>query len=1006
MLRQSMHFDEAERVFNLLFSRDDLNITEPLNVEARLEFAALLIEQGKYESSIQVLIPFQDSNISQISPVQSAKAMCTKAEALIRFGNYENAEIAINECKSLEFHLSQRNMAIEAYGEHLQGFLYHEEGYFLQALDHYQSALLIKSKLDGIESLDYSNTLNNIANVYFRLGDYPTSIDLHSQTLKIRQVILSENHPKIGGSLGNLGNLYLALGNARKALDYQEQASIIWKTTFGETHPDLSFTFDNMGVANAELKRFEESNRNFQDALKVKELVLGSKHPSTANSLYGAGKALIGMKKPLQAIVQIKNALSIYRQNTLTHHPKYVEALGLMAQANYMAGKKSFAEELFRSAIDTSNSHNHNQTVSLLNDYASMKLLEQQYSASIDLSQRAMTLNFGQKLIGQVRFNPPIGSSYDIVEAIGSLLIKAKSLHLLGVHKNENSLLKEALDTYERALAVAIYSWRLDVAPDAKDGLNADLEEIVQGAISVAHSLYSKTNEKWLLDKIFQFVEFKKSGHFFDELTDAEAKIIAHVPDSLKFRELELKNKIASFDRQLIQLSETTLNPGFSASVTHERFITRKLLDELVSNTERLFPRYYALKHGGIYANINDVFSSLIKSTKTLIQYYEVEDTTYALVMGQDNQQLIKIGSSTRINNIIDKFVSISGVEFTQIYFDHLHLLYQILLEPILQLTQHRQLIIIPDGKLHRVPFDALLVSPINVDAAPQEYAHSFPFLIKEYSISIGYSATLMIQQSKVILPKFDKQLLAFGPVFDDDEELSPVVSSFLSSMAAPEESFTPFIEPLYGSLDELNEIESIIDSRYSTFTNTFNNQSIILRRHEATESYLKQADLSRYRFLHFATHSFADQNNPVNSGVLLEKNGLDGEDGILHASEIFSLNVPAELVVLSSCDTALEFNSVSGGLSGFARGFIYAGAKNLIASLWPSDDLATRMLMRHLYAYLASDYSIESALRTAKMDIIATDGPISHPYYWSGFIHIGSSVGSVSGVDSPSLGG
>ena len=134
--------------------------------------------------------------------------------------------------------------------------------------------------------------------------------------------------------------------------------------------------------------------------------------------------------------------------------------------------------------------------------------------------------------------------------------------------------------------------------------------------------------------------------------------------------------------------------------------------------------------------------------------------------------------------------------------------------------------------------------------------------------------------------------------------------------------------------LRELEDLSDLIDSRFGWFSNATNDKTTVLLLGDASKSNFKNAVLSDYRYIHFATHSFVNTENPINSGILLEPNGSNGEDGILYVSEILGLEVPAELVVLSSCDSAMEGSGQSSGLSGFSRGFIYAGAKNLVASL------------------------------------------------------------------------
>jgi CHAT domain-containing protein len=145
---------------------------------------------------------------------------------------------------------------------------------------------------------------------------------------------------------------------------------------------------------------------------------------------------------------------------------------------------------------------------------------------------------------------------------------------------------------------------------------------------------------------------------------------------------------------------------------------------------------------------------------------------------------------------------------------------------------------------------------------------------------------------------------------------------------------------------------------------------------------------MAQYRVIHFATHALLDSKNPELSGLVLSLVDHDGrpQDGFLDLEEIYNLNLPVDLVVLSACDTALGQEVRGEGLIGLARGFIYAGASRVMASLWSVDDEVTSELMARFYRYLEHDkMTPAAALRAAQMDV-AKDKRWSAPYYWAGF--------------------
>src|SRR5262249_4311309 len=140
---------------------------------------------------------------------------------------------------------------------------------------------------------------------------------------------------------------------------------------------------------------------------------------------------------------------------------------------------------------------------------------------------------------------------------------------------------------------------------------------------------------------------------------------------------------------------------------------------------------------------------------------------------------------------------------------------------------------------------------------------------------------------------------------------------------------------------------------------------------------------------LHFATHGLLDQKRPELSGLVLSRAPGSREDGLLQVYEIFNLDLDADLVVLSSCDTGLG-TSVSGeGIVGVTRALLYAGAQSVVVSLWQVDDTSTPDLMIGFYRHLDQDAGKAESLRQAKLEMIR-QGRFAHPFYWAPFVLIG----------------
>jgi CHAT domain-containing protein len=157
----------------------------------------------------------------------------------------------------------------------------------------------------------------------------------------------------------------------------------------------------------------------------------------------------------------------------------------------------------------------------------------------------------------------------------------------------------------------------------------------------------------------------------------------------------------------------------------------------------------------------------------------------------------------------------------------------------------------------------------------------------------------------------------------------------------------------------------------------------------DASRATVMKTDLSDYRVVHFATHGLLNNEHPELSGVVLSLFDRKGQqqDGFLRLHDIYNLKLPVDLVVLSACNTGLGRDVKGEGLIGLTRGFMYAGASSVVASLWKVDDEATAELMRLFYGYMLRDgLSPAAALRKAQVTM-SRQKRWQSPYFWAGFV-------------------
>jgi CHAT domain-containing protein len=302
-------------------------------------------------------------------------------------------------------------------------------------------------------------------------------------------------------------------------------------------------------------------------------------------------------------------------------------------------------------------------------------------------------------------------------------------------------------------------------------------------------------------------------------------------------------------------------------------------------------------------------------------------------------------------------------------------LLSNMLLGPVAAQLRQKRLLVVPDGALEYLPFAALAVP------------HQVPFvpLMVQYEVtSIPSASTLaVLRQELQGRAPAEKVVAVFAdPVFDKtDERLTGNLSRIAGGHhVAPAVDELPALPRLPYTREEAEAILALAPATSRKAALGF----------EANRNAAMSDELGKYRIIHFATHSFLDSMHPELSGIALSMLDRQGrsQNGFLRAHEIFNLRLGAELVVLSGCRTGLGKEVKGEGLYGMTRGFMYAGSKRVLVSLWDVQDQATARLMSNFYRGLLGPKrsSTAAALRAAQ---IATwrDGRYQAPYYWAGFV-------------------
>jgi CHAT domain-containing protein len=295
-----------------------------------------------------------------------------------------------------------------------------------------------------------------------------------------------------------------------------------------------------------------------------------------------------------------------------------------------------------------------------------------------------------------------------------------------------------------------------------------------------------------------------------------------------------------------------------------------------------------------------------------------------------------------------------------------------------LDIPSGRRVLIVPDGPLQYVPFAAL--------PEPGSQANT-AFFIAQHSVAMLPSASVLAVFRKVAdkrPPPTAGVAIFADPVFEgpqmNDSPNADVSTTSEHDLkrALQDTRGSQHIARLLGSRTEALAIQQIVGAEHTRLALGF----------DANRDAVINGSLTHTRVIHFATHGIADTRHPEMSGLILSLLNARGEhqNGYLRLGDIYNMKLSADLVVLSSCDSALGKDLGSEGTIGLPRGFLYAGARSVIASLWKVDDDATAILMMGLYHRMQQGESPQAALRESQLDL-AKDPRYSQPYYWAAFV-------------------
>ena len=432
------------------------------------------------------------------------------------------------------------------------------------------------------------------------------------------------------------------------------------------------------------------------------------------------------------------------------------------------------------------------------------------------------------------------------------------------------------------------------------------------------------------------------------------------------------------------------------------------------------YPKYAQFKNP-IPLNVKYIQEKLLKEGELILSLWIGDNQLYACLIGKINFSFfVHSVSEENLRFKISQFMGCIEQKIeVSLYKEVAFLLYQEVLSPFvkdLDLSDVNLLYIIPHGVLAKLPFDALVedthgndyrdlsyvMNKVDIVYAPsvstlniirQTNVSNFGNNINRHPVLLFGDPIYTAKQAHMIEALDSQQVLVFNIGMEDTAQQLIYNDQSLNKMATRaikiQDDGKINLVPLPGSRKEVEYISQL-------FYGTKNNPNIFTGT-EANESTVKWLNsnkkLANYKYIHFATHGILPGKIDGLSEPCLALSiyGDKSEDGFLKMGEIFSLEMAADVIILSACETAVEGDvELAQDISGLARAFFYAGTRNVIATFWSISDVGTFEFMVKYYKGLKNhpENTIVKALNQAKRE--QKQGEYSHPYFWASYMLIG----------------
>lgn len=923
------------------------------------------VDPGRYALSVPELRAAKGDDRLRVE----SERTFAQAEGLRRAGSLQEALEKYRDLETFWQQLNDKNRMATNFRR--IGDISNALGRLDDAIDAYRKALPLVTELG--DRLQRGTLLNAVGYFHTRRAEFEEALDWLRQAWSVAMEIGRPDFK--AGVLVNLGNAYNYLGQSQKALDTYEEALQQARSA---------------GVATNEEKK----------------------------ALFGLGNILVYLGRPDQAIGPLQEVLEIVREaGSIRNQATVINSIG---DVYNRLGDYEKAETMLREALELRDKAGDQVgRATTLNSLGTIHLkmsnLEEAracYEEALQIARSVKSprdeafalLNLGRYFYATGNDGQAV-ESFDRAEAIfreigddrgyaSTLFGCARSLHRLGDYAGSSDRLSRSLEAVEELRGESD-------STDLRTGYFTTKQHYYDLYIDVLMHLHERNPSGGFDIQALQMAERRRARGLLEMLNAAGTDIRRSKNAGLSDQEKSIQEQLNAVGWQLAKLAESSKEkPSLENRET-------KLLAELDRVRTRLRvaePAFEALTHP-IPLRLDEIQRDVLDEDTLLLVYSLGEERSFLwCISDQGVLRSFVLSPRGKVEEVAEQVLKGWRSDIPRIGASTPQMaatLSRTLLSPVEHLLEDKRLAVVAEGALQYIPFGALPDSR-RLDKGSE----APPLLARNEVVSLPSASVLATLRrdlgDRVAAPR--RMAVVADPVFEvDDPRLAETGTNAADALPKPASADLERAAREMG-IDSFRRLPHSREEALAIEEWVSEDQRLEALDFDANRELVLSGALRRYRVLHFATHGLLNRKHPEMSGLVLSLFDREGHpiDGFLRLHEIYGLDLPADLVVLSACQTGLGQEVRGEGLIGLTRGFMYAGAPRVIVSLWNVDDEATAELMIRFYRGLFEKrLSPSRALRCAQVSMWE-DGRWNSPNAWAGFIFNGEWALKVRSIDDP----